>query len=77
MERERRPHHQLGEQGQKIDELDQKMDELGREMREGFALQATGMAQITALLTTITVTRSNHCPRACLRRPSRSSGSLD
>ncbi len=34
------------EQGQKIDKLD-------REMREGFATMATGMAQITALLTNI------------------------
>jgi len=48
------------EQGQKIDEhsrkLDEhsrKLDEQGREMREGFATLATGMAQITALLTSI------------------------
>lgn len=48
------------EQGQKIDEhsrkLDEhgrKIDEQGREMREGFATLATGMAQITALLTRI------------------------
>jgi hypothetical protein len=31
----------------------QQIDELRREMREGFAVQSTGMAQITALLTTI------------------------
>ncbi|MDQ3760618.1 MAG: hypothetical protein M3460_02660 [Actinomycetota bacterium] len=45
------------EQGQQIDELRQEMrqeiGELRREMREGFAIQSTGMAQITALLTTI------------------------
>ncbi len=45
------------EQGQQIDELRQEMHqeigELRREMREGFAVQSTGMAQITALLTTI------------------------
>lgn len=41
------------EQGQKIDELDRKIGGLDREMREGFAVQATGMAQITALLTKI------------------------
>lgn len=34
-------------------EQGQKLDEQGREMREGFATLATGMAQITALLTTI------------------------
>ncbi|MGH3815175.1 MAG: hypothetical protein ACRDUV_22475 [Pseudonocardiaceae bacterium] len=34
-------------------EQGQKIDEQGREMREGFATLATGMAQITALLTTI------------------------
>lgn len=38
------------EQGQKIDEQGR---ELRREMREGFATLTTGMAQITALLTTI------------------------
>ena len=56
------------EQGQQIDELREEMrreigglreemrreiGELRHEMREGFALQSTGMAQITALLTTI------------------------
>ncbi len=41
------------EQGQKIEEQGQKIDGLRREMREGFAMQATGMAQITALLTNI------------------------
>ncbi|HWR46543.1 MAG TPA: hypothetical protein VN327_02825 [Pseudonocardiaceae bacterium] len=34
-------------------EQGQKSDELRREMREGFAVQSTGMAQITALLTKI------------------------
>ena len=32
-------------------EQSRKIDEQGREMREGFAKLATGMAQITALLT--------------------------
>ncbi|HKR49160.1 MAG TPA: hypothetical protein VJT72_06180 [Pseudonocardiaceae bacterium] len=32
-------------------EQDHKIEELGREMREGFSTLATGMAQITALLT--------------------------
>jgi chromosome segregation ATPase len=45
------------EQGQQIDELrremHQEIGELRQEMREGFAVQSTGMAQITALLTTI------------------------
>jgi hypothetical protein len=41
------------EQGRKIDEQSQKIDEQGREMREGFATLATGMAQITALLTNL------------------------
>jgi chromosome segregation ATPase len=52
------------EQGQQIDELRQEIgglrqemhQEIGglrQEMREGFAAQSTGMAQITALLTTI------------------------
>ena len=41
------------EQGQQIDELRQEIGGLRTEMREGFAIQATGMAQITALLTTI------------------------
>jgi hypothetical protein len=52
---EMRAHHQVLkalretqlEQGQQIDELRQ-------ETREGFAMQATSMAQITALLTKIT-----------------------
>jgi hypothetical protein len=34
-------------------EQGQQIDELRREMRAGFAMQATGMAQITALLTVI------------------------
>ena len=33
-------------------EQGRKIDEQGREMRQGFATLATGMAQITALLTT-------------------------
>lgn len=45
------------EQGQQIDDLRQEMrQEIGglrQEMREGFAVQSIGMAQITALLTTI------------------------
>jgi uncharacterized coiled-coil DUF342 family protein len=41
------------EMHQEIKELRQEMHELGREMCEGFAMQSTGMAQITALLTTI------------------------
>lgn len=45
------------EHGQRIDALTQEMHkgfvELRAEMREGFAIQATGMAQITALLTKI------------------------
>lgn len=41
------------EQGQKIAEQGQKLDDQGRDMREGFATLATGMAQITALLTRI------------------------
>ncbi|MGQ0778141.1 MAG: hypothetical protein ACT4NY_27640 [Pseudonocardiales bacterium] len=49
------------EHGQRIDALAQEMHqgfaelraELRAEMREGFAIQATGMAQITALLTKI------------------------
>ncbi|MGH3766220.1 MAG: hypothetical protein ACRDS0_12270 [Pseudonocardiaceae bacterium] len=52
------------EQGQQIDDLRLEMRQevgglrqevggLGREMREGFAVQSTGMAQITALLTMI------------------------
>lgn len=54
-----RAHHQVLsalretqlEQGQKIEEQGRKIEELGREMREGFSTLATGMAQITALLT--------------------------
>ena len=34
-------------------EQGRKIDEQGREMREGFATLATGMAQITALLTNL------------------------
>ncbi|MGH3836204.1 MAG: hypothetical protein ACRDSF_10940 [Pseudonocardiaceae bacterium] len=45
------------EQGQKIDKLDREMcegfAEVRTEMREGFSTVATGMAQITALLTNI------------------------
>lgn len=45
------------EQGQQIDvlrqEMRQEIKELRQEMRGGFAMQSTGMAQITALLTTI------------------------
>jgi chromosome segregation ATPase len=41
------------EQGGQIGELRQQVDDLRREMREGFAMQSTGMAQITALLTAI------------------------
>ncbi|MGQ0776752.1 MAG: hypothetical protein ACT4NY_20410 [Pseudonocardiales bacterium] len=37
----------------RIDEQGREMREQGREMREGFARLATGMAQITALLTNI------------------------
>jgi chromosome segregation ATPase len=36
---------------QKVDGLDRKVDGLDQEMRNGFATMATGMAQITALLT--------------------------
>ncbi|MGH3768090.1 MAG: hypothetical protein ACRDS0_10805 [Pseudonocardiaceae bacterium] len=42
---------QLAGQGSRIDALDRKIDEQSREMREGFSTLATGMAQITALLT--------------------------
>jgi chromosome segregation ATPase len=38
---------------QKVDGLEQKVDGLDREMRNGFATMATGMTQITALLTHI------------------------
>ncbi len=41
------------EQGRKIDEQGREIQETRREMREGFATVATGMAQITALLTTV------------------------
>ncbi|MGH3771391.1 MAG: hypothetical protein ACRDRW_08355 [Pseudonocardiaceae bacterium] len=41
------------EQGRRIDEQGQRIDEQGREMREGFATLATGMAQITVLLTNL------------------------
>jgi predicted nucleic acid-binding Zn-ribbon protein len=43
----------IDEQGRKIDEQNRKIDEQGREMRDGFATLATGMAQITALLTNL------------------------
>ncbi|MGH3865854.1 MAG: hypothetical protein ACRDQ4_06870 [Pseudonocardiaceae bacterium] len=39
--------------GRRIDELGRRIDEQGRDMREGFATLATGMAQITALLTNL------------------------
>ncbi len=42
------------EQGREITSLRQGLAEQGREMRDGFATLATGMAQITALLTNIT-----------------------
>ncbi|MGH3821474.1 MAG: hypothetical protein ACRDRA_01305 [Pseudonocardiaceae bacterium] len=41
----------FAEQDRRIDALHRKIDERGREMREGFSTLATGMAQITALLT--------------------------
>jgi hypothetical protein len=41
----------FAEQDQRIDEQSRRIDEQSREMREGFATLATGMAQITALLT--------------------------
>lgn len=41
------------EQGQQIGGLRHEMSELDRKMRAGFAMQADGMAQITALLTKI------------------------
>ncbi len=41
------------EQGREITSLRQDVTEQGREMRAGFATLATGMAQITALLTNI------------------------
>jgi len=41
------------EMRQEIDGLRQQIDGLRQEMREGFAMQATGMAQITALLTKV------------------------
>ena len=51
---------QLADHGRRIDSLDRtvdslsrKVDQQGREMREGFATLATGMAQITALLTNL------------------------
>lgn len=40
-------------------EQGQKIEKQGREMREGFATLATGMAQITALLTTIAGSQGN------------------
>jgi chromosome segregation ATPase len=44
---------QLADHGRRIDALDRRLDEQSREMREGFATLATGMAQITALLTNL------------------------
>jgi uncharacterized protein involved in exopolysaccharide biosynthesis len=44
---------QLADHGRRIDALERKLDEQSREMREGFATLATGMAQITALLTNL------------------------
>jgi chromosome segregation ATPase len=44
---------QLGDLRQQLGDLRQQLDDLRREMREGFAMQSTGMAQITALLTAI------------------------
>lgn len=44
---------QISEQGQQIGELRHEMSELDRRMRAGFAMQADGMAHITALLTKI------------------------
>ncbi|MBV9141473.1 MAG: hypothetical protein JO115_11240 [Pseudonocardiales bacterium] len=51
---------QLADHGRRLDALDRRMDALEREfdalrreMREGFATLATGMAQITALLTNL------------------------
>ncbi|MGH3983245.1 MAG: hypothetical protein ACRDST_11320 [Pseudonocardiaceae bacterium] len=44
---------ELAEQGREITSVRQELAEQGREMREGFATLGTGMAQITALLTTI------------------------
>jgi methylmalonyl-CoA mutase cobalamin-binding subunit len=41
------------EQGGEIVSLRRELAEQGREMRDGFATVATGMAQITALLTNI------------------------
>jgi chromosome segregation ATPase len=41
------------EMREEIGGLRQEIDELSQEMRKGFAMQSTGMAQITALLTTI------------------------
>jgi hypothetical protein len=40
-------------------EQGQKIEEQGREMREGFSTLATGMAQITTLLTTIAAAESD------------------
>jgi hypothetical protein len=38
------------EQGHRIDGLSHRIDGLEHEMRQGFAMMATGMARITALL---------------------------
>ena len=51
---EMRAHHQVLNALRETQlEQGQQIDELRREMREGFAMQSTSMAQITALLTTI------------------------
>jgi chromosome segregation ATPase len=46
-------HREIDGLHREIDGLGQEIGGLRKEMREGFAIQATGMAQITALLTTI------------------------
>lgn len=38
------------EQGQRVDNLERRLDSLEREMRSGFAMLATGQAEILALL---------------------------
>jgi chromosome segregation ATPase len=47
---------EIGGLRQEIGGLRQEIGGLRQEMHEGFAMQSTGMAQITALLTTITGT---------------------
>jgi chromosome segregation ATPase len=44
---------QLTDFGRRIDALEREFDALRREMREGFATLATGIAQVTALLTNL------------------------